>query len=110
MTPEELARAQEFVAGLRWQFASSLPEHPHEYSVKAWLDAEGQQTFSWLADLIDRTGYPGEFWGARWTYLDLPDAQAYWVSRSVYPPIDPRGMLNRRKLDGPGQMRLEVES
>ena len=57
-TPEELVRARAFVSACRWQFAVTVPEHPHEYSLRRWLSSEGQQEFDWLAPtgLTDTVG------------------------------------------------------
>jgi hypothetical protein len=108
-TADDLERARAFIDGGRWTYASSLPEHPHEYVARSWLSAEHLQEFDWLVALIEGHGYTGAFWQARWTYLDL-DGRAYWSSQSWYGPDagKPATMLNRRRLDD-GQLRMEVE-
>lgn len=98
----DLARARAFLAQVepRFTYAASLPEHPHEYVARNWLDAPQQQEFDWLVRLIDSAGYTARFWGSAWRYLDF-DGRAYWASRSWYGPDAgrPATMLNRRCLE-----------
>jgi hypothetical protein len=108
-TDEEDARVRAFIAQVdsRFTFAKSVPEAPHWYLVRAWLSPGLQAEFDAFADLIEKVGYKGEFWNARWLYVDL-GAFKYWTSREWHGQGDGlRGMLNRARLDGPGQMRME---
>ena len=34
----ELDHARAFIDGCRWAFAKSVPQHPHEYSLRRWLE------------------------------------------------------------------------
>ena len=110
-TPEQEARARRFLAQVdrRFTFARSVPDHPHWYLVRSWLDPALQVEFDAFADLIDEVGYKGEFWNTRWRYCDV-DEFKYWTSREWHGEgLGLRGMLNRARLDGPGQMRMEVD-
>ena len=80
---DQEARARSFVAKVPWTFARTVPEHPHEYCLRAWLSREQQTAFDWFADVIARHGYRGRFWGQEWTYLDLGDGFKYWESQTV---------------------------
>ena len=80
---EQEARARAFVEELPWTYARTVPEHLHEYCLRAWLSAEHQTAFDWFADAIARHGYTGRFWGQGWTYLDLADGFKYWESRTL---------------------------
>jgi len=59
-----------------------VPEHPHEYCLRAWLSAEHWTEFDWLVHLIREDGYSGRFWGQDWTYLDVDDRK-YWQSHTL---------------------------
>jgi hypothetical protein len=80
---EQEARAGVFVAKVPWRFARTVPEHTHEYCLRAWLSPEHQTAFDWFTDLIARHGYTGRFWGHGWTYLDLGDGFKYWESKTL---------------------------
>jgi hypothetical protein len=80
---EQEARAGAFVETVPWTFARTVPEHPHWYALRAWLNAEYQTGFDWFADLIAGHGYRGRFWGEGWTYLDLGDGFKYWESKTL---------------------------
>ena len=95
-TPEQDIRARSFVGDLPWTFARTVPEHPHEYCLRAWLSPEHQTAFDWLADVIALQGYRGRFWGQEWTYLDLGDGFKYWESKT----LDKTGrIINRTRND-----------
>ena len=82
-TSEELNRARGLIATCRWTYATTVPEHPHEYALCAWLCREGQAEFNWFAALIAQHGYSGRFWNRTWVYLDV-DGRKYWVSAEVF--------------------------
>ena len=81
--PEELDRARGLIATCRWTHAKTVPEHPHEYALRAWLSPEGQAEFDWFAALIAQHGYSGRFWNQSWVYLDVDDRK-YWVSSELF--------------------------
>lgn len=82
-TDAELDRARALMAACRWTYAKTVPEHPHEYCLRAWLEPKEQIEFDWLAGLIAQHGYPGRFWSATWTYLDV-DEHKIWQSRELF--------------------------
>ena len=102
VTPEEEVRAKAFIGEVNRRFttAKTVPQAPHQYLARAWLTSEQQTEFDWLADLIGRVGYTGQFGNATWKYIDLPPHK-YWVSRSWYGQDagQPRRMLNRARLE-----------
>jgi hypothetical protein len=108
---EDLARTKAFIAQVNQRFtvAKSVPDAPHQYIARAWLNAEQQREFDWLVDLIGRVGYMGRFWNATWRYIDL-GPHKYWASRSWYGEDagKPRTMLNRTRLDH-GHLGLDPE-
>jgi hypothetical protein len=80
---EQEARAGVFVANVPWKFARTVPEHPHEYCLEAWLSPGLRTAFDWFTDVIVRYGYTDRFWGQDWTYLDLGDGFKYWESETL---------------------------
>ena len=98
------ARARAFAEKLPWTFARTVPEHPHWYALRAWLSPGHQAAFDWFANLIERHGYPGRFWGQSWTYLDLGDGFKYWESKT----LDKTGrIINRARNNGPEPAQLD---
>jgi hypothetical protein len=109
-SPFGLDDARAFIDRVRFTYAESLPEHPHEYLARARLTPELQAEFDAFLVLIERVGYTGRFWQQMWRYFDL-DGIAYWPSQSWYGPDagQPGTMLNRCRLSD-GQLRMEVGS
>jgi hypothetical protein len=101
MTPDELEWARAFVAKARWQFASSVPQTPHEYSLDRWSEVGEFGEFSRLI----RTYGHKERWQDRhtYTYLDIGDGLRYWLSPAVYG----RGWIVNRAKPDDSQQRLE---
>jgi hypothetical protein len=49
------SRAIEYIEGVTWRFAKTMPDWPHEYTVKSWLP-ELAQEFMWFCQLIQHQG------------------------------------------------------
>lgn len=79
---DELDRARAFIGICRWTYAKTVPQHPHQYSLRSWLSFEQQTEFDWFVALIAEHGYPGRFWQQTWTYLNIGDHK-YWQSRTI---------------------------
>lgn len=82
-TPEEFDRARGLIATCRWTYAKTVPEHPHEYALRAWLSPAGKAEFDWFAGHIAEHGYSGRFWNRSWVYLDVDDRKN-WVSSELF--------------------------
>jgi hypothetical protein len=95
---QQQARIRAFIARVdaRFTYAKTVPEHPHEYLARSWLDPELQADFDTFRELIREHGYRGTFWNQTWTYLDV-DGWKYWESKSWFE--DGGRMLNRARLD-----------
>ena len=52
-----LDEARAFIAACPFTYARTVPEHPHEYSLRAWLPPERQTDFDAFVALIARDGY-----------------------------------------------------
>jgi hypothetical protein len=94
--------ARVYIDMVRWQFARTMPQWPHWYTIRAWrpdLDA----TFASFAVLIRREGvvkpWPREAKVPRYrhTYLEL-DGWEYWTMGA---PIPETVVINRARLEEP---------
>ncbi len=75
--------ARAYIAEVRWQFAKTMPQWPHEYTVREWRPELEPQFFE-FAELIRRDGvvkpWPRDAAKPRYhlTYLEL-DGWEYWT-------------------------------
>lgn len=88
--------ARLYIADVRWQFAKTMPQWPHEYTVREWRP-ELQQEFEALVALIRSDGvikpWPRDSGTPRYhhSYLEL-DGWEYW---SMGAPIPETTVINR---------------
>ncbi len=79
----DLAAARRYVATVRWQYARTMPQWPHEYTVKEWRP-DLAEDFAQLCRLIARCGvrepWPPPPAAARYhhPYLTI-DGKKYWA-------------------------------
>jgi hypothetical protein len=91
---EDLARARAFVEKVPFRVAVTVPQFPHSYALRSWLDPGLQSELDWFVGLITAYGYTGRFWNRTWTYLDVGEFK-YWESIT----IDGTGrIINRARL------------
>jgi hypothetical protein len=95
-----IADADEYVAMVRWQFATTMPQWPHWYTVRAWRsDLEPQ--FEAFARLIRRDGvvapWPRDSANPRYrnAYLLVGD----WMYWTMPGTIAEQGVINRAEPD-----------
>jgi hypothetical protein len=86
-----VARIAELVAAHPWVFAKSMPDNPHEYSVrKAWaVEAD----FVWVVEAIRRLGYRLKH-NRSWYVVLAVGPHIYWTMGS---PIRSTFLINRRR-------------
>jgi hypothetical protein len=88
--------ARAYIASVRWQFAKTMPQWPHEYTVRAWRP-DLEQQFVQFVVLIRRDGvvkaWPPDAAEPRYhhAYLEL-DGWEYWTMDS---PIPETTLINR---------------
>ena len=88
--------ARAYIASVRWQFAKTMPQWPHEYTVRAWRP-DLEQEFIEFVVLIRRDGvvkaWPPDAAEPRYhhAYLEL-DGWEYWTMGS---PIPETTLINR---------------
>jgi hypothetical protein len=68
-----MSRARELIAATKFTYAKTMPQHPHEY----FLRANAPELYGVLAALIDVFGVERPFFQTRVRYYDL-DGWMYW--------------------------------
>jgi hypothetical protein len=89
MTIDEL---REFVRSSPWTFARTMPEIPHEYTLRT--EAPDERVFERVVLHIREEGYKAVFGSATYTYLDIDDWK-YWTMGT---PLEHTTLINRAKL------------
>jgi hypothetical protein len=94
--------ARGYIARVRWQFAKTMPQWPHEYTVREWRP-DLEPDFLEFAALIGGEGvvkpWPRDAAHARYhhTYLEL-DGWEYWTMGA---PLPETTVINRARTDQP---------
>jgi hypothetical protein len=94
--------ARGYIARVRWQFAKTMPQWPHEYTVREWRP-DLEPAFLEFAVLIRAEGvvkpWPRDAVHPRYhhTYLEL-DGWEYWTMGS---PLPETTVINRARTDQP---------
>lgn len=94
--------ARRYIAKVRWHFASSMAQWPHEYTVLKW-DPELHKEFFDLVTLIRADGvvkpWPKDSPNPRYHhhYLEV-DGWQYWTMDDV---IADTQLINRARIDEP---------
>ncbi len=94
--------AHAYIARVRWQFAKTMPQWPHEYTVREWRP-DLEPDFLGFAALIRGEGvikpWPREADRPRYhhTYLEL-DGWEYWTMGA---PLPETTVINRARTDQP---------
>ena len=95
--------ARAYIAEVRWQFAKTMPQWPHEYTVREWRPDLEREFFAFV-ELIRRDGdvksWPRDALVPRYhlTYLEL-DGWQYW---SMGAPVRDTTVINRALLTDAG--------
>jgi hypothetical protein len=88
MTDEDVATVRAFIAKAPWVFAKTIPESPHEYTVRGQTPHD---EFEHVVQLIRDHGYERRYGRATYTYLDV-DGWRFWTMGA---PIPQTTILNR---------------
>jgi hypothetical protein len=90
--------ARRYIASVRWQFASTMPQWPHEYTVRSWGGDLGEEFLAFVA-LIREQGevkpWPRDAVRPRYhhTYLEIVGWE-YWTMGA---PIAETTVINRAR-------------
>ena len=88
----DIDAARSFIAAVRWQFAKTMPQWPHEYTVREWQPDDGP--FVAFVLYIREHGYPGVFKGKPRTYCAI-DGWTYWTMGA---PLGQTIIINRARV------------
>lgn len=89
----KLEAIRKYIQSVRWKFASTMPEHPHEYTLKEW-DMSKIDAFNEFVMHIRENGYKQLFLNKQTTYFDVDDHK-YWTMGA---PLSETILINRAKL------------
>ena len=96
----DVDEARSYIAAVRWQFASTMPQWPHEYTVRVWRP-DLNDTFETFASFIRSEGvvkpWPADSPTPRYHHRYLAiDGWDYWIMDGT---IEDTGVINRARLD-----------
>ena len=90
--------ARTYITRVRWQFAKTMPQWPHEYTVRQWCP-EREVEFEAFVLLIRRIGtikpWPPRTPRYHHTYLTI-DEWEYWTMGA---PLSETTVINRASVD-----------
>jgi hypothetical protein len=93
------AALREFVASVKWTFAKTMPQWPHEYIVRDRID---QNLFEKLVRHIRRNGFEGAFYQETFIYFE-EDELLYWTMGNA---INETTIINRCRKESSYECRL----
>ena len=85
-------RHKDFINKVNWTYAKTMPEWPHEYTVRNKVD---ENLFIEMVKHIREFGYDGLFYQTHLTYFEV-DSLVYWTMGY---PIDETIIINRCKKE-----------
>ena len=97
-----IEQARRYVSAVRWQFARTLPQWPHEYTLRRWRENLAQE-FDAFVRLIRTEGtvkpWPRGSARPRYHhhYLEIDEWQ-YWTMGE---PVEETILINRCRVDDP---------
>lgn len=80
-----------YIDTVRWQFAKTMPENPHEYTLKKWGNPE---MFDRVVMYIREHGYDDWFKGRKYIALNVGEHK-YWTMGAS---LDQTILINRKEL------------
>jgi len=83
-----------FVASRYWKFAKTMPQNPHEYTLRKEKDVEFENAVIYIRE----NGKPRTFKGRRYICLDCGVHQ-YWTMGN---PLPETILINRALVHSPG--------
>ena len=95
-SPAGLARVSGDLAAQQWIFAKTMPENPHEYTLRReWAD---DADFVRAVLFIRAHGYQNLFEGYWYTQLDV-GGHTYWTMGA---PVEETILINRKRIPPAG--------
>jgi integrase len=87
-----VSEMREFIAHHRWVFAKTMPQHPHEYTLRK--HARSDEEFEAVVSFIRAEGYTERHSGRTYTYLNVDDWK-YWTMGA---PLPVTIIINRARI------------
>jgi hypothetical protein len=87
-----VAEVREFITYHRWVFAKTMPQHPHEYTLRK--HARSELEFEAVVAYIRECGVPERFGRATYIYLPVDDWK-YWTMGA---PLPATILINRARI------------
>jgi hypothetical protein len=91
MTKEE---AENYILSVKWQFAKTMPEIPHEYTVADW-NTDKVESFYDFVKYIRKYGEDESFYEKKYRYLEI-GGHKYW---SMGEPVKETTLINRKTTE-----------
>jgi len=91
---EIMERARSYISTVRWQFAKTMPETPHEYTVSKW-NPNLRDEFEWFVNAIRQHGKGERFFNKTFMYFAI-DGKKYWTMGA---PIKETILINRTDIE-----------
>lgn len=88
-----LKQIKEYIRIVRWKYAKTMPEYPHEYTVKDW-DLEKVDMFNKFVVFIREKGYDEYFYRRKMRYYNI-GGYKYWTMGA---PVEITILINRAKI------------
>ena len=85
-------RIRKFINSVTWKFAKTMPENPHEYTLKM-ASPKTENEFLAFVIFIREHGTPEKFFSKTFMYYYI-DGWKYWTMGS---PLDQTILINRAK-------------
>lgn len=91
-TDEDKARIRSLLLGHPWKAAKSMPQIPHEYTLRRlW---ENDKDFVWCVEYIRSVGYEQRFGGRVFVYYDIGQHQYFPTDGDPRGPVGARTTVN----------------
>ena len=88
------------MSGVKWTFAKTMPQWPHEYIVRERVD---DKLFEQIVRHIRANGSKGAYYQETFIYFE-EDGMLYWTMGE---PIDETDIINRCKKENSYECRLK---
>lgn len=87
------AEIKKYILSVKWQFAKTMAEIPHEYTVVDW-DQDRAENFYNFVKYIRKYGEDESFFGKKYRYLAVGDHK-YWTMGN---PVEETTVINRKVI------------
>lgn len=85
---------KEYIKTIKWKYAKSMPQYPHEYTVREWYP-EKDEMFKKFVMFIRKYGYDEYFYKRKMRYYNI-DGYKYWTMGA---PLEITTIINRAKSE-----------